>query len=112
MFADLLHDAQVVDEGEEVAAGEVGDGFLGEGVDGVSELVDLGASVGLWGGGSGCSPSFGRADAFDRRRCGIVFVIYFIFVFFKFGDGCVDGDALVGNCACPGAAEVEEAGRG
>jgi len=42
VLADLLHDAEVVDEGVEVAAGEVSYWFVGEGIDGVSELVHFG----------------------------------------------------------------------
>jgi hypothetical protein len=59
VFTDLLHDPQVVDEGEEVAAGEVGDGFLREGVDRVPELVNFGTLVGLWGGGNWCGSGLG-----------------------------------------------------
>ena len=43
-LADLLHDAEVVDEGEEVATGEVSDGLVGLGTNGVTKFIDLGTS--------------------------------------------------------------------
>jgi hypothetical protein len=80
VFADLLHDAEVIDGCEEAAPRIVCDWFFGEFRGGEAELVDLrglrrGGERNLFGFGLS---GFVAADA-DERRCGVVRVgIYFI----------------------------------
>ena len=49
VLADFLHYAQIIDQGEEVAAREVRYRLLGEVCDGVAQLVDL-RPLGVLGG--------------------------------------------------------------
>jgi hypothetical protein len=64
VFTNLLHDAEIVDGGEEVAPGEVGDrleGNIGSG-DGVAKFIDFGGAGGLVGGRGGRGESWGFGE--------------------------------------------------